>query len=206
MKATVPQSRKSRVPSFSANPSAYGMPRSNARGALTRKLGYLIQESPKTLLPTGHNPALVMPLDIIEGLEVEVNSLEHVRRPEIRRVKARGGIYVDRNYQRELSSSDLSFIADIAGNFDWAKYQVPNCYEASDGKLYATDGQKTIIAAAYHDLEIDVLVFFSGPENAIARQAESFLGINTSHRPIKPGDKFPALWFSGNNAASELAQ
>lgn len=68
-------------------------------------------------------------------------------------------LYVEAEYQRDISGKSIHLIRTIVNRFNWAHFKPPIVSQCGD-KLYVIDGQHTAIAAASHpDIEkIPVMV------------------------------------------------
>lgn len=204
MKSSALPAQAKQLPSFSSNPAFYGMPR---RAQIAVKMRPFTPPAVKPTLPDGYREDLLTPLTAMEKLEVTPNKALADLAPEVRYINPRKTtIYCNRNYQRELDAADMAFLLEIGEGFDWGRFKVPNCYEGPDGALHCTDGQKTILAAMFHDLTIPVLVLRVPPEESLARQADSFVGLNTVQRRAKALDIFAALYCRGDSEEVEFAK
>lgn len=204
MKSSALPAQTKELPLFASNPAFYGMPR---RSQIAAKMRPLTPAPMKPAVPDGYRDDLLTPLRTLEKLEVEPNKTLADLTPEVRYINPRKTtIYCNRNYQRELDAGDMAFLLEIGNGFDWGRFKVPNCYEAPDGSLHCTDGQKTILAAMFHDLTIPILVIRAAPGESLARQADSFVGLNTIQRKAKALDIFAALYCRGDSEEVEFAR
>ena len=206
MKSNVSSINDKPLPSFASNPHLYGMPKQR-RNEVTLQVRKFVPKSEKPVLPEGYKPELLHRLQPIDGLTVTPNPALKDCVWEVRAINPNvTPIYCDSNYQRELDASDLSFIQEISNNFDYGQFKVPTCFEEPDGTLKCSDGQKSVIAASYHDIEIPVMVIRVKAEESISRQANSFVGINTQQRKARAVDIFSALYFRGDKAEADLVK
>lgn len=195
------------IPSFKDNPYAFGMPRVSRTGNESARLRRLFPVSEKSVMGGEYNQNLIKKLGIIDSLEVQPNIVEASDFPEIRYVNPRKDLYVDHNWQRELKGTSLVLLTEIIQNFDWSAFKVPNVYEWPDKRLFATDGQTTIIACAHHPeiKTIPVLVLKAPLEDLMRRQAKSFVTINQNRRIVSSSDILPALICGGDSRAMAMA-
>lgn len=163
------------------------------------------QKSEKKVLPSGYNPALVGPVAKIPTLEVLPNETLSQVMPVAMRARPED-FWIDHNYQRELTQSDIAFIKHTAEHWNWAYYKAPNVMFTPDGRLFAVDGQATIVSALYHPeiKEIPFLGYEMSAEEFIAFQAKSFIGLNTLKRGVPRADLLTAAIIANDPTAVKL--
>lgn len=173
----------------------------------TRKLSHLVVVSNKPILPDGYRQDLVKPIVPIEGMEIEPKTLLTRAIPKVVWLNPRKHhIYIDHNIQREFEASDLRVLKEIAENFDWGQFKVPNLVEVPEwGKVFCTDGQKATYAALYQNISIPFLKTIESPETYIKRQAVGFVGINHNRTAIKSSQLFSALYYRGDQNEISLS-
>jgi len=84
-------------------------------------------------------------------------------------------LYVEENYQRDLSRSSIKLIKQIIDNWDWSKMKPPVVVDV-DGKLCVIDGQHTATAAA--SLGLDSIPVMVVPGVVLKQRAKSFMAHN----------------------------
>lgn len=205
MKAQAPMPAKRPIPSFWANPRAYGL--TTARGGARPNYQAHVDNKRKTVIRNEYHPDKIGRLSPIENFAPECNSLEGVELPRQAWVRP-ADIWIDKNWQRNLRPSDISRINKICGSFDWRWFKTINLIEWPDGRLFCSDGQKSSIAALYHpDVEkIPALITKASGDDLLAIQAEAFVCINTNRDAIPPQDIFNALLIGGDPSSVELVE
>ncbi len=204
--------KKAAFPSFKANPAAYG-----CTGPITpsfdvnrtfraNQLKAFVPQSKKLVLPEQYEDGLIVPLERIEGLEIDDSARVAGVYPTYRDINPQTDIWVDRNYQRSLKASDLVKIERIGNSFDYEKVKALTCFVMSGNRLFATDGQKTALAAIHRGItKLPALVYDVPIKDRLSRQAHSFIGINAERSAIPATELLTALIISGEPDAVEFA-
>lgn len=198
--------RRAPLPSFMANPGAYGLKEDTVavKAMRTRELKHKTPKIEKPVFHEYHDEKLVEQLGPIPGFEIECEPYL-VPPPEIRLVDPTT-LYIDRNYQRVLSPLDLRLLQDITVKFSWAEFKVPNAFEDEDGRLFLTDGQKSALGAIYRKIPLIPIVVTKAPqEESLRQQATAFVGINSRRKAIPAQEMFTALLVTGDESERALA-
>lgn len=108
-------------------------------------------------------------------------------------------LFVETEYQRDISAKSINLIRRIIRTFDWAHMKPPIC-SREDGRLFVIDGQHTAIAAASHPGidKIPVVVVDAGP---MEQRARAFIGHNTNRVAITSAQ----IYFSQLAAKDQIA-
>jgi len=115
--------------------------------------------------------------------------------PELRWVDP-ATLWVDDTYQRRIGKEGTALIRRILGRFDWSKFQAPNVIETPHG-LVITNGQHSATIAATHPAVELIPVLVSRPRS-VARQAESFIAINTDRTAVTKPQLFHSALVAGD--------
>lgn len=180
------------MPSYTEKPQAYGMP---PKPNYHKGRRNYVEPSDKGVLLPFYDSTLIKPLKKIKGLEFKPADISEQALPELMYINPKTEkMYVDHNYQRELTNSNFNLLIHILEHFDWKKLQVPNAFISEKGNIYFTDGQTTALACLHHP-QIDKM-----PISAVkvsdaafaAIGAEAFLSLNTVKIAVPRADRLTA--------------
>lgn len=88
-------------------------------------------------------------------------------------------LFVEEDYQRDLSENSISLIRRIIAGFAWDSFKPPVCVRRSDldGALLCIDGQHTAISCASHPDIGDIPIMIVGADT-MAKRASAFVRHN----------------------------
>lgn len=111
-------------------------------------------------------------------------------------------LWVDREYQRNLSRRSRKLIHEMVSEWDWAKFKPPVLTRDEKGRYLIIDGQHTAIGAATHpDIKTIPAMFI--PLQDVSDQARSFIGHNTARIPVASLDLWHARITGGDPLATQ---
>ncbi|GHB33762.1 hypothetical protein GCM10007094_23270 [Pseudovibrio japonicus] len=111
-------------------------------------------------------------------------------------------LFVDEEYQRNLSRSSVRLIRKIVKQWNWNSFKPPIAVQV-DGQLHLLDGQHTAIAAATHPeiTEVPVMVV---PAETTAERASAFVRHNQNRLNVTSMQLFYSQLAAGENDATSV--
>lgn len=116
-------------------------------------------------------------------------------------------LFVEEDYQRDLSQNSIKLIRRIVENFNWSRFKAPICCrlpETGDA-LVVIDGQHTAIASATHPTVGTIPVMVIAGEN-IRERAKAFVGHNRDRLALTQMAIFHAEAAGGDPTAVMIEQ
>lgn len=112
-------------------------------------------------------------------------------------------LYVEEEYQRQLSRKSLTLIRNIVAGWNWAHVKPPICARAEGGRLCVIDGQHTAIAAVTHG-GIETLPVVVVEPGAVDRRAAAFIAHNRDRLHLTPMQMHYAALAAGEQEARSV--
>lgn len=139
---------------------------------------------------------LLIPQDALE-----YNTVQNFK-PEVILVNP-SSLYVDENYQRELTRKSTLLITKIIREWSWNAFKPPIVVKMDDDSLHIIDGQHTAIAAATHP-DIKEIPVFVVKNLESEERADSFVRHNIDRTAVNPVQLFKARLEAGEDLATSV--